>query len=113
MRISDWSSDVCSSDLHRIRTPTGRITLMCVKKVQAWDHAGKLFTTEEDALKAALKDIADLLMKDHSAKLHDGLLAVSPKLRSVLDRLAAIEKLKPVAAEPAARFVDDAVAEAA
>src|SRR3546814_1306929 len=67
MRISDWSSDVCSSDLrtdprggakdvrrilarlarsHRIRTPTGRITLMCVKKVQAWDHAGKLFTTE-------------------------------------------------------------------
>src|SRR3546814_5225376 len=87
-----------------LRTPTGRITLMCVKKVQAWDHAGKLFTTEEDALKAALKDIADLLMKDHSAKLHDGLLAVSPKLRSVLDRLAAIEKLKPVAAEPAARL---------
>src|SRR3546814_3667693 len=77
---------------------------MCVKKVQAFEHAGKLFATEEDALKAALKDIADLLMKDHSAKLHDGLLAVSPKLRSVLDRLAAIEKLKPVAAEPAARF---------
>src|SRR3546814_19918275 len=89
MRISDWSSDVCSSDLHRIRTPTGRITLMCVKKVQAWDHAGKLFTTEEDALKAALKDIADLLMKDHSAKLHAGLLAVSPKLRSV-DRKSVV-----------------------
>src|SRR3546814_18935620 len=84
---------------------------MCVKKVQAWDHAGKLFATEEDALKAALKDIADLLMKDHSAKLHDGLLAVSQKLRSVLDRLAAIEKLKPVAAAPADRFVNGAVAE--
>src|SRR3546814_9921789 len=77
---------------------------MCVKKVQAWDHAGKLFTTEEDALTAALKDIADLLMKDHSAKLPDGLLAVSPKLRSVLDRLAAIGKLKPVAREPAAQL---------
>lgn len=63
---------------------------MCVTKVTAFEHAGKLFATEEDALKAALKDIADLLMKDHSAKLHDGLLAVSPKLRSVLDRLAAI-----------------------
>jgi hypothetical protein len=52
-------------------------------------------------------------MKDHSAALHVGLLAESEALRSVLDRLAAIEMLKPVAAEPAARFVDDAVAEAA
>lgn len=87
---------------------------MCVTKVTAFEHAGKLFATEEDALKAALKDIADSLMKDHSAKLHDGLLAVSPKLRSVLDRLEAIEKAKPKAEEePVARFVDDAVAEAA
>lgn len=83
--------------------------MMCVTKVTAFEHAGKLFATEEDALKAALKDIADLLMKEHSAALHVGLLAVSPKLRSVLDRLEAIEKAKPKA-EPAARFVDEAVA---
>ncbi|MGV1682972.1 hypothetical protein [Sphingopyxis sp. NJF-3] len=86
---------------------------MCVKKVQAWDHAGKLFPTEEEALREALKDIAANLMKDHSAKLDVGLLAVSPKLRSVLERLDAIEKAKPKVAEPAARFVDDAVKEAA
>lgn len=84
--------------------------MMCVTKVTAFSHAGKLFLTEEEALKAALKDIADRLMKDHSAALHVGLLAESEALRSVLDRLAAIEMLKPVAAEPAARFVDDAVA---
>lgn len=86
---------------------------MCITKVTAFSHAGKLFLTEEEALKAALKDIADRLMKDHSAALHVGLLAESSALRSVLDRLAAIEKSKPVAAEPAARFVDDAVKEAA
>jgi hypothetical protein len=86
---------------------------MCVTKVTAFEHAGKLFTTEEDALKAALKDIADRLMKDHSAALNVGLLAESEALRSVLMRLDAIEKAKPVAAEPAARFVDGAVAEAA
>lgn len=85
---------------------------MCVKKVQAWDHAGKLFTTEEDALKAALKDIADRLMKDHSAALHAGLLAESEPLRSVLERLDVIENAKPKD-ESAARFVDDAVREAA
>ena len=87
--------------------------MMCISKVTAFSHAGKLFLTEEEALKAALKDIADSLMKDHSAKLHDGLLAVSPKLRSVLDRLEAIEKAKPKSKEPVARFVDEAVAEAA
>lgn len=86
---------------------------MCVTKVTAFEHAGKLFTTEEDALKAALKDIADRLMKDHSAALHTGLLAESEPLRSVLERLDVIEKAKPKCAEPAARFVDDAVAEAA
>lgn len=87
--------------------------MMCITKVTAFSHAGKLFLTEEEALKAALKDIADRLMKEHSAALHVGLLAESEALRSVLDRLEAIEEAKPKAEEPAARFVDEAVAEAA
>jgi len=84
--------------------------MMCIQKVTAFSHAGKLFLTEKEALKAALKDIADRLMKDHSAALHVGLLAESEALRSVLDRLAAIEEAKPKGEEPAARFVDEAVA---
>ncbi|PQM29438.1 hypothetical protein CVO77_00425 [Sphingopyxis lindanitolerans] len=86
---------------------------MCVTKVTAFEHAGKLFTTEEDALKAALKDIAEKLMKEHSAALHTGLLAHSDQLRSVLAALDVIERAKPVAAEPVAAFVDEAVREAA
>lgn len=80
---------------------------MCVTKVTAFEHAGKLFTTEEDALKAALKDIAERLMKEHSAALHTGLLAHSVQLRSVLNALDAIERAKPKAAEPA-KVYDDA-----
>lgn len=87
---------------------------MCVvTKVPAWSHGDKLFRTEEDALKAALKGIADRLMKEHSAALDKGLLANSEKLRSVLERLDKIEQAKPKEEEPIARFVDDAVAEAA
>src|SRR3546814_12286524 len=82
-----------------LRTPNGRITLMCVKKVQAWDHAGKLYTNEDDALKAGLKDIADLLMQDQSATLTDRLIVVSLKLRTVLVRLEALEILKTVDAD--------------
>lgn len=84
---------------------------MCITKVTAFEHAGKLFSTEEEALKAALKDIAADLMKDHSAKLDVGLLAMSGKLRTVLERLDAIEEGKHKA-EPAA-IVVDAMAEAA
>jgi hypothetical protein len=84
---------------------------MCITKVTAFEHAGKLFSTEEEALKAALKDIADSLMKEHSARLDVGLLAMSGKLRTVLERLDAIEEEKPKA-EPAA-IVVDAMAEAA
>lgn len=88
---------------------------MCVEKVPAWSHGDKLFRTEEEALKDALKGIADRLMKEHSAALHVGLLAESSALRSVLERLSSIEKMKPVEAmpKPAAMIVDDAVAEAA
>jgi hypothetical protein len=84
---------------------------MCITKVTAFEHAGKLFASEEEALKAALKDIADSLMKEHSARLDVGLLAFSPKLRSVLERLDAIEEAKPKAEFLA--IVVDAMAEAA
>lgn len=88
--------------------------MMCIQKVEAWDHGGKLFPTEEEALFAAVNDIAAKIQKDHSHRLHEGLLAHSEQLRRVLGRLDEIEQAKPkVEAAPVATFVDDAVAEAA
>src|SRR3546814_13867472 len=40
MRISDWSSDVCSSDLAERRRPIGEIFLQCAR--------GHLFETERE-----------------------------------------------------------------
>lgn len=50
------------------------------------------------------------IQKDHSHRLHEGLLAHSEQLRRVLGRLDEIEQAKPkVEAAPVATFVDDAV----
>jgi hypothetical protein len=81
---------------------------MCIEKVQAWSHAGKLFPTEEDALNAALKDLAASIQKDHSHELHVGLLKNSDALLRVLSRLVEIEDAKPKAAEPMAVYEDAA-----
>ena len=68
---------------------------MCIEKVQAWSHAGKLFATEDDALAAALKDLAASIQKDHSHEPHVGLLKNSAALRRVLGRIDEIEASKP------------------
>src|SRR3546814_12204186 len=36
MRISDWSSDVCSSDLHRMHAPSTRKTLLALTLAAAF-----------------------------------------------------------------------------
>lgn len=85
---------------------------MCIKKVEAYEHAGQLFATERQALDAALKDIGKRVMTDHHANPAEGMLQQRDAILRVLGRIAEIEASQPKA-EPAARFVDDAVAEAA
>lgn len=86
--------------------------MMCIQKVEAWEHGGKLFSTERQALDAALSDIGARIVKEHHASPATGLLANKDAILRVLGRIDEIEAAEPKA-EPAARFVDDAVAEAA
>jgi hypothetical protein len=88
---------------------------MCIKQVEAWEHGGKLFSTERQALDAALSDIGARIVKEHHASPATGLLANKDAILRVLGRIdeLGVNVGMPIAAEPAARFVDDAVAEAA
>lgn len=85
---------------------------MCIKKVEAYEHAGQLFATERQALDAALKDIGKKIMADHHAAPDVGMVKHSEAILRVLGRIAEMEAAQPKT-EPAARFVDDAVADAA
>jgi hypothetical protein len=87
---------------------------MCIRKVEAFEHAGQLFATERQALDAALKDIGKKLVADHHANPAEGMLQQRDAILRVLGRIDEIEaEVALPVAEPAARFVDDAVAEAA
>lgn len=87
---------------------------MCVKKIEAFEHAGQLFHTERQALDAALKDIGKKVMTDHHANPAEGMLQQRDAILRVLGRIAEIEREVALpTAEPAARFVDDEVARAA
>lgn len=85
---------------------------MCIRKVEAFEHAGQLFATERQALDAALKDIGKKLVADHHANPAEGMLQQRDAILRVLGRIDEIEAALPKV-EPAARIVDDAVAEAA
>lgn len=67
---------------------------MCVEKVQAFKHGGKLFDTEIQAQEAALASIAAELSKEHSANYAAGLEALSDKLIPVLTRLSELKSDK-------------------
>jgi hypothetical protein len=73
---------------------------MCIAKVEAYEHRGQLFRTEQDALKAALKDIGTAIQKDWSHSVHDGLSVHSEALLRVLGRMEEIEAAKPRADMP-------------
>ena len=86
---------------------------MCIRKVEAFEHAGQLFATERQALDAALKDIGKKLVADHHANPAEGMLHHRDAILRVLGRIAEIEaEVALPVVEAAARFVDDAVAEA-
>lgn len=85
---------------------------MCVKKIEAFEHAGQLFHTERQALDAALKDIGKKLVADFHANPAEGMIQQREAILRVLGRIAEIEDSTPSAA-PVAVIVDDAVARAA
>lgn len=87
---------------------------MCIKQVEAWEHAGQLFATERQALDAALKDIGKKIVADYHASPAEGMMKHSEAILRVLGRIAEMEAEVALPRDvPAARFVDDAVAEAA
>lgn len=47
---------------------------MCIKKVSSFEFAGKLYSTELEAVKAALTEIGTRIIKDHSSNPLEGLL---------------------------------------
>lgn len=85
---------------------------MCIKKVEAYEHAGQLFATERQALDAALKDIGKKIVADHHASPAEGMMKHREAILRVLGRIDEIEAAMPEAA-PAAVIVDEAVREAA
>lgn len=85
---------------------------MCIKKVEAYEHAGQLFATERQALDAALKDIGKKIVADHHASPAEGMMKHREAILRVLGRIDEIEAELPKV-EPAARIVDAGVAEAA
>lgn len=68
---------------------------MCVKKIEAFEHAGQLFHTERQALDAALNDIGKKVMTDHHANPAKGLLQHRDAILRVLGRIAEIEDAMP------------------
>lgn len=87
---------------------------MCIRKVEAYEHAGQLFPTERQALDAALKDIGKRIVTENHANPAEGMLQQRDAILRVLGRIAEIEaEVALPVVEPAGRFVDDAVAEAA
>src|SRR3546814_7076416 len=63
MRISDWSSDVCSSDLQR--QPPAETRCQCLRDVQA--HAGAAVATSE----AGLEDVRQIVGGNAGALVFD------------------------------------------
>lgn len=65
---------------------------MCVKKTEAWEHGGKLYPSEIEAIDAALADVGQKLVKDHSTNMQKGLIALSESLVSLLTRRRDLER---------------------
>lgn len=65
---------------------------MCIKKVESYAYAGKLYATEAEATLAALTSIANRIVKEHADSPIKGLLAHGEELTTLLPRHAALEK---------------------
>lgn len=59
---------------------------MCIEQVPAFRHAGKLYDSELKAVEAAIQDIGALIVKEHSASIHVGLVKNREALARLLTR---------------------------
>lgn len=85
---------------------------MCVKKIEAFEHAGQLFHTERQALDAALKDIGKKVMTDHHANPAEGMLMHRAAILRVLGRIGEIEAEVALDRPAPAKTYDDLAAAA-
>src|SRR3546814_19497737 len=84
MRISDWSSDVCSSDLDKPEVQEADLVIglaRCMLKTQQYEQAAKLFSQVQDKLPKP----PEILVGLASCRRHKGALGEAEKLvRQVL-----------------------------
>jgi len=59
---------------------------MCIEQVPAFRHGGKLYEKEDDAIHAALTEIATKIVKDHASAPINGLLLNRDALVRLLTR---------------------------
>ena len=67
---------------------------MCIIKTEAWAYAGTNYTTEKDAVKAALTDIGTRLIKEFHSNPLQGLLALGAEVSELRDRYMALLDLE-------------------
>lgn len=63
---------------------------MCIIKTEAWAYAGTNYTTEKDAVKAALTDIGTRLIKEFHSNPLQGLLTLGAEVSELRDRYMTI-----------------------
>src|SRR3546814_15632070 len=102
MRISDWSSDVCSSDLRRMREGSGMESsdLTPTRALDLWRRA-VVEGVRADSPDLSSRQMAVLLTvyltpPPHTVRgLAEGLNVSKPAITRSLDRLSAIGMLRP------------------
>lgn len=75
---------------------------MCITKTEAWAYAGVNYTSEKDAVKAALTDIGTRLIKEFHSNPLQGLLTLGAEVSELRDRYMALldRELHPEEAPP-------------
>src|SRR3546814_15988452 len=101
MRISDWSSDVCSSDLRNSRVTRGRgdENARCAaaaaqhRRVDGLDRRKRLAEPNDDARKAAIADN----QVGTEAECHDGngVIEVAEEIGEKIGRASCRERVCP------------------
>ena len=67
---------------------------MTIEKVDSWAYAGTNYSTEKEAVKAALTDIGSRLIKEFHSKPFDGLMQLGVEITPLRDRYLAILDLE-------------------
>src|SRR3546814_19880414 len=95
MRISDWSSDVCSSDLGHARAPLDIVLRQAgapVREVRYRMLAGR--------------EVTEVEMADGSVRLHDAETAAAiPRVHAAMARAVAVRSYRGKSAPPSVRAV--------